>query len=94
MNIKHVAVTNKQWQKTWNDLPPEVRNNDERSLRGKEFNCYRIGRLLIWQDYLLPESQWNEEVESALLAVRHAILGEDYEHESTEGERLNRKEKP
>jgi hypothetical protein len=67
MALKHIALTQKQWNETWNALPPHLRFYGEESARAKAgFNVYPVGNLLVWWDYLMPEDQWSEEVEREL----------------------------
>lgn len=70
-SLKHVAVTQKQFDKTWNDLPAEYRFWPESEQRYKTgICCVIVGNLLIWVDYLMPETQWSEEVQSAVETIR------------------------
>ena len=70
MTLKHVAVTQEQYNDTWNALPQEMRFqavDEDRYKAG--FICFELDGLLLWSDYLLPEGQVSDEVKAALARI-------------------------
>ena len=73
MELRHIAVTQKQFNQTWDQLPPHMRytcdDSEPRCEAG--FICFPLNdKLLLWVDYLMPESQWSEEVDAELVIIR------------------------
>ena len=67
MNLRHIALTQEQWDETWNSLPSEKRFFAKEELRFKAgYVCFELDGMLLWIDYLLPKEQRSYEVEIAL----------------------------
>ena len=71
MGLRHIAVTQKQFDETWNSLPVEMRYWNEESLRSKAgIRCFQLGNLLLWADNLLPEDQIDDHVSNELIKLK------------------------
>ena len=71
MILRHVALTQKQWDETWNSIPPEMRFYPTEESRFKAgFVCFILDDMLLWVDYLLPEDQRDYEVERAIAKLK------------------------
>lgn len=71
MSLKHVAVTQRQFDYEWNRMPAAMRFWAVDEPRYKSgISCVILNGMLLWVDYLMPEDQWSEEVENAVETER------------------------
>jgi len=66
--MRHFAVTQRQWDQIWMELPPQFRlladDTEPRSKAG--YVCMKVNDLLIWTDQYIPEDQWDYELAGRL----------------------------